>query len=77
MTDISTKVKYIIAECTDCAPDQIQEAMSLGKDLNIDSLDAADLILAISEEFSIDIPDDAIAHIYTVKDLIKAVEERL
>ena len=45
------------------------------KDLSADSLDAVEIIMAIEDEFGIEIPDEDAENIQTVGDLVKYVEE--
>ena len=45
------------------------------KDLSADSLDAVEIIMAIEDEFAIEIPDEEAEKFQTVKDLVKYVEE--
>ena len=48
---------------------------NLMKDLSADSLDAVEIIMAIEDEFGIEIPDEDAENIQTVGDLVKYVEE--
>ena len=48
---------------------------NLMKDLSADSLDAVEIIMAIEEEFGIEIPDEDAENFQTVADLVKYVEE--
>ena len=45
------------------------------KDLSADSLDAVEIIMAIEDEFGIEIPDDEAEKISTVADLVNYVED--
>jgi acyl carrier protein len=42
--------------------------------LGIDSLDIVDLVIALEDEFSVDIPDDQIGNLKTVSDAVRFIE---
>ena len=48
---------------------------NLMKDLSADSLDAVEIIMAIEDEYGIEIPDEEAENIQTVQDLVRFVEE--
>ena len=48
---------------------------NLMKDLSADSLDAVEIIMAIEDEYGIEIPDEEAEKFQTVRDLVKYVEE--
>lgn len=54
--------------------DEIEPETSLVDDLGADSLDAVEIIMAIEEEFSIEIPDDKFENLETVQDIVDLVE---
>ena len=49
---------------------------SLVKDLDVDSLDQVELIMAMEEEFNIEIPDEEAIEIVTVQDAIDYIENK-
>ena len=55
--------------------DAISMETNLMKDLEADSLDAVEIIMAIEDEFDIEIPDEDAEKFQTVEDLVKYVEE--
>ena len=72
----------IFDEINDIIIDQLQVEESevtmdtnLMKDLSADSLDAVEIIMAIEEEYGIEIPDEDAETFQTVGDLVKYVEE--
>ncbi len=70
------KVKDIIVEQLDAEEAAVTMEANIVEDLGAeDSLAVYDLIMAIEEEFDIDIPDDAVANIKTVGDIVKFIEE--
>lgn len=68
-------IKRLISEQIDIDEDKITLDSYLREDLDIDSIEALDLILAISEEFEIEVPDEAVEDIKTVGDAVKYIEE--
>ena len=70
--DILEKVKDLIADQLDVADkDSITEGSSITDDLGADSLDVVDLVMALEDEFGIEIPEDEVENIKTVGDIIK------
>lgn len=75
--EIFEKVKALIAEQLDVADaDSITENSSITDDLGADSLDVVDLVMALEDEFSVDIPEDQVENIKTVGDIVKFIEEK-
>ena len=73
--DILEKVKKLISEQLDVEEANIQESSSVADDLGADSLDVVDLVMAIEDEFSIEIPEDQVENIKTVGDIVKYIED--
>jgi acyl carrier protein len=72
--DTFEKVKNIIVERLNVdAKDVIQEA-SFIDDLGADSLDTVELVMALEEEFGLEIPDEEAEKIVTVGDAVKYIE---
>ena len=74
------KMKEIIAEQLSVEADSITEASSFKDDLGADSLDLFELVMALEEEYSIEIPSDDLTDLLTVGDVVeylktKGVEE--
>ncbi|HCF83140.1 MAG TPA: acyl carrier protein [Ruminococcaceae bacterium] len=75
--DIFEKVRDIIADQLDIAEkDNITEASSITDDLGADSLDVVDLVMAIEDEFSVEIPEDEVENIKVVGDIVKYIEDK-
>ena len=71
------KVKSIVSEQLSIDnPDTITLETSLTEDLEADSLDAVEIIMAIEDEFDIEIPDEDAEKFQLVGDLVKYVEEQ-
>lgn len=70
------KVKELISEQLDVKADDITEASSIQDDLGADSLDVVDLVMALEDEFEIEIPEDQVENIKTVGDIVKFIEDK-
>ena len=69
------KLISIIAEELGVEKDEVVEDAHLQDDLGADSLDAVELIMAIEEEFDVEIDDTEATNIKTVQDIIDYLEE--
>lgn len=74
MADIAAKVKEIIVEQLNVDADAVVESASFIDDLDADSLDTVELIMAFEEEFGLEIPDEEAEKIKTVGDAVKHIE---
>jgi len=74
---IHNRVIGIIAKCMTLDLDEISREMSLVKDLNVDSLDAVEIVMDIEDEFNLVIDDDQIAELQTVGGVIDYVADRV
>ena len=72
---VEAKVKTIIAEQLGVGEDEIQADSAFIEDLGADSLDIVELVMAMEEEFEVEIPDEEAEHIKTVKDAINFINE--
>jgi len=71
------KIKGIIIDQLGLDEDQeISMETSLMKDLEADSLDAVEIIMAIEDEFDIEIPDEDAEGFKSIGDIVKYVEEK-
>lgn len=68
------KIREIIMEQLSVDESMVTIDTNLMKDLETDSLDAVEIIMAIEEEFGIEIPDEEAEKFQTVNDLIKYVD---
>ncbi len=73
---VEDKVKSIIVEQLGVKPEEITPAASFIDDLGADSLDTVELIMALEEEFSIEIPDEDAEKLTTVGMAIKYIEQK-
>ncbi len=72
---IYDKIKDIIIEQLQVEESDVNMDTNLMKDLSADSLDAVEIIMAIEDEYGIEIPDEDAEKIQTVGDLVRYVEE--
>lgn len=70
------KVKELISEQLDVKADDITEASNIHDDLGADSLDVVDLVMALEDEFDVEIPEDQVENIKTVGDIVKFIEDK-
>ena len=75
MDDIQAKVIEIIGEQLGKDKSEITMEASFVEDLEADSLDTVELVMALEEEFGIEIPDDAAEQITTVKSAVDFIKE--
>ncbi|SDZ02150.1 acyl carrier protein [Proteiniborus ethanoligenes] len=71
---IFDKIKKLIAEQLDVAEEDINLESSFQEDLDADSLDVVELIMAIEDEFDIEISDEEAEKIATVKDAVEYIQ---
>ena len=74
--DVEEKVKDIIVEQLGVSAKEVNPSASFIDDLGADSLDTVELVMALEEEFGIEIPDDDAEKITTVGDAINYVKEK-
>ena len=76
MSDIEARVKNVIQQQLGVREEDVFAEASLHDDLDVDSLDHVEIVMAMEEEFEIVIPDDAWEPLKTVKDVIEYIEGR-
>ncbi len=70
------RIKSIIAEQLGVKIEEVKEESSFVDDLGADSLDTVELIMALEEEFNIEIPDDDAEKMSKVSDVISYIDEK-
>ncbi|MEQ8191675.1 MAG: acyl carrier protein [Candidatus Eremiobacterota bacterium] len=75
--EIAEKVKAIIVEQLGVDEEEVTLKASFTDDLGADSLDNVELVMALEEEFDIEIPDEEAEKITNVQEAIKYIEEHL
>jgi len=73
---VEEKIKSIIAEQLGVKAEEIKPESSFVDDLGADSLDTVELVMALEEEFGIEIPDEDAEKMGTVGEAIKYIEEK-
>lgn len=71
--DIAAKVKELVVDNLGVEVDKVSETSSFVDDLGADSLDMFELVMALEEEFGIEIPDEDSEKIQTVKEAVDYV----
>jgi len=74
--NVEETVKRIVVERLDRKPEEVTNEARFIDDLGADSLDQTELLMALEEEFNIDIDDEA-NQIETVADAVKYIESKL
>jgi acyl carrier protein len=75
MATIEERVKKVIEEQLSVNQDQITKGASFIDDLGADSLDTVELVMALEEEFGIEIPDEEAEKITKVGEAIDYIEK--
>lgn len=73
MSEIGDRVMKVIVEHLGVYPDKVTPQASFIDDLGIDSLDVVELVMALEDEFGVEIPDDEAEKIRTVQDAISYI----
>lgn len=74
--NIEERVKNIIVEQLRVEPDQVKPEAQFVNDLGADSLDTVELIMALEEEFDIEIPDEQAEKIKTVGEALEHIKAK-
>ena len=75
MASIDERVKNIISEQLGVEESQVTETAKFVEDLGADSLDTVELVMALEEEFTVEIPDEDAEKIATVGDAVKYIND--
>ena len=71
------KIKSILEEQFKSYADEMTMETNIAKDLGADSLDVVELLVAIEDEFDLEIPDEEIENIKTIGDLAEYIQENM
>ena len=74
--DIKERVVKVTVEQLGVKPEEVVDSASFQEDLGADSLDVVELVMALEEEFSIDIPDEEVGEIKTVGDAVNYISKK-
>lgn len=75
MSSVEERVTGIVVEQLGLEADKVQPESKFVDDLGADSLDTVELVMALEEEFEIEIPDEEAEKITTLREAIAYVEE--
>jgi acyl carrier protein len=71
------RVARVLRESVGVDPERITPDARLVEDLGVDSLDRIELVFELESEFGIEIPDQEIAQVQTVGDVVRRLEEAM
>lgn len=74
---LAEKVKSIIADKMGVSLDKVVDGAKFIDDLGADSLDSVELLMALEEEFDIEIPQEEGQNLLSVKDAIAFIEKKI
>lgn len=75
--EIFDRVKKIVIEQLEVEPETVTPQSNFATDLNADSLDTVELVMALEEEFDIEIPDEAAEQIATVQAAVDYISNKV
>ena len=70
------KMKEIIADLLSVSEDEVTLVASFKDDLDADSLDLFELVMALEEEYDVEIPSDDLAELNTVGDVVNYLKDK-
>lgn len=73
---VENKVKKIIVDQLGVAEEEVKSESTFIDDLGADSLDMVEMVMALEEEFNIEIPDEDAEKIKTVKDAVDYISKK-
>ena len=77
MSDITSRVKAIIADKLDVEETEVTPEASFTNDLGADSLDTVELVMAIEEAFNIEIPDETAEQISNLQQAVDFIRQKV
>ena len=75
--ELLNKIKAVVVEKLGVKPEDVTTDASFVNDLGADSLDRVELVMALEEEFDIEIPNEAAESIVTVADAVEQIKNAL
>ncbi|MDR5638728.1 MULTISPECIES: acyl carrier protein [unclassified Thermosynechococcus] len=76
-SEILEKVKAIVADQLSVDAEKVVPEASFAEDLNADSLDSVELIMALEEAFGVEIPDEEAEKLKTVQDVLDFINNKV
>ena len=73
---VAHRVVALLTQRLGISPEMVKPAAELADDLGVDSVDAVELTLGLEREFNVALPDEVIADVRTVQDVIDLVRAR-
>ena len=73
--NLGDRIRTIVVEQLGVEPADVTANASILDDLGADSLDVVELVMALEEEFDIEVPDEAVETIRTIGDMERYVSE--
>ena len=77
MENVGEKIKGLLMKFFDLKPEEVTPDANLKKDLEMDSLEVVELVVALEKEFDIEIGDGTISNKNCISDVVKLVQDRL
>jgi len=74
---VFNRVKGLLEQEIGIDGDKVTLEAHLNNDLGIDSLDVFELVMAIEDEFEIEVPNEELAEIKTVKEIVAYIEKKV
>ncbi|MGD1885720.1 MAG: acyl carrier protein [Cohaesibacteraceae bacterium] len=74
MSDVADRVKKIVVEHLGVEAEKVELKASFIDDLGADSLDTVEMVMALEDEFNVELPDEMAEKILTVGDAVKFLE---
>ena len=74
---ILDKVKEILADTLGVSEDELSADTNIATDLGADSLDVVEILMAIQDEFDVEVPDSEIENIRTIGELVEFIETNM
>ena len=75
-TIVAQRVVALLTQRLGISPEMVTPTAELAEDLGVDSVDAVEFALALEREFNVALPDQIIADVRTVQDVVDLVSER-
>ena len=75
-TEVLNRIKKVVAGQLSITEEEVKEESNFATDLGADSLDTVELVMALEDEFSVEIPDEDAEKISTVGAAIDYVESK-
>lgn len=75
--DTFERIRELLAEQLELDADQITMDSDIMEDFDADSLDVVDMIMALEDEYEIEIPDEDVENFRTVGDVVRYVEDHI